>query len=351
MTIGQMLSISEARTVNHRFCELTGLSPQRVLVSFYGYPTLPIPPAGNSDGAGRLPEGVSREWMGHPVFWLDPRTRQRLPGEHLQAYGVRLWMELLVRGYWNDPESDTGWIDVLQLAGWDRDDAQAQERLDAYAAGAEYDEYLNALQLAESPTPLEPHWVEVRSHTLYARYEMLWLQQQALQDEQVGLSIEAARHCFQDLDPQEALVPFQEALERLQRLNPGWESWQCLQQGVNQSLDIIKLWSSYELVLALCCARSDTEHNQTRLVSEAQIAQRQAQIEHWLEQWRQSGDYTETVPNIHQALAGWAADVVTRGTAKMGDPACTEWVVRRARHRQEFIDRLQLELTGAPDGI
>jgi hypothetical protein len=65
----------------------------------YGYPPLPRPPVGAPDGTGRLPTNLALEFAGHPVFWLDDATKRQRPEEHDDAFAIRLFLELVDRGY------------------------------------------------------------------------------------------------------------------------------------------------------------------------------------------------------------------------------------------------------------
>src|SRR4029453_8113847 len=67
---GDLLNVYEYQEIRHEFAAAAGLRPARVLMTPYGSPPLPRPPAGGADGTGRLPAGLAPEMAGHPVLWL-----------------------------------------------------------------------------------------------------------------------------------------------------------------------------------------------------------------------------------------------------------------------------------------
>ena len=144
---GDLLNVYEYQEIRHEFAAAAGLRADQVLMTPYGYPPLPRPPAGGADGRGRLPAGLAPEMAGHPVFWLDGPTRRQRPGEHDDAYAIRLFLELVDRGYL-DP---TGRLrNPLVAAGVDVRGPDDRARLVAYRDGG-WDAGLCALVIAPNP--------------------------------------------------------------------------------------------------------------------------------------------------------------------------------------------------------
>jgi len=70
---------------------------------------------------------------GHPVFWLDRQTRRQRDGEADDAYAIRLFLELVDRGYL---DGETGRMrNPLVELGVDARDPAARDRLVAYRDG------------------------------------------------------------------------------------------------------------------------------------------------------------------------------------------------------------------------
>jgi len=140
--------------------------------------------------------------MGHPALWLSPIGRRRQPDEINQAYIVRLWLELLVRGYLEDHSDDQGWMDVLRLAGWSPGDPELDRRLLDYADGADDDDELNYLELAPGMLPeLPPDWIQINSAALYYQHELAYQEVLALQHERVALGVQQAQDALARANP------------------------------------------------------------------------------------------------------------------------------------------------------
>ncbi len=145
---GDLLNVYEYQEVRHEFAAGAGLRPDQVLMTPYGYPPLPRPPAGAADGTGRLPAELALEMAGHPVFWLDAPTRRQRDGEHDDAYAIRLFLELVDRGYL---DGESGRLrNPLVALGIDVRDQADRDRLAAYRAGG-WDAALCRLVIAPNP--------------------------------------------------------------------------------------------------------------------------------------------------------------------------------------------------------
>ena len=145
---GDLLNVYEYQEIRHEFAAGAGLRPDQVLMTPYGYPPLPRPPAGGADGSGRLPAGLAPEMAGHPVLWLDGPTRRQGRDEPDDAYAIRLFLELVDRGYL-DGESGRLRNPLLSL-GIDVRDAGDRARIVAYRDGG-WDPGLCGLVVAPNP--------------------------------------------------------------------------------------------------------------------------------------------------------------------------------------------------------
>jgi hypothetical protein len=165
---GDLLNVYEYQEIRHEFAAAAGLRPDQVLMTPYGYPPLPRPPVGGADGSGRLPPGLAPEMAGHPVFWLDRPTRRQRDGEHDDAYAIRLFLELVDRGYL-DGESGRMRNPLVEL-GIDAREPAARDRLVAYRDGG-WDAGL--CELVVGPRPDAPPGAlaaeAARAHEAHAR--------------------------------------------------------------------------------------------------------------------------------------------------------------------------------------
>lgn len=116
-----------------------GLPASQVILSGTGLQALPLLPAGQPDRTGRIPGAMSNLWhVGHPIFYLDAETKQRVRYddgtlETVDAWTARLHLECAYRGVY-DPASGA-WSNVLAAAGLDPHDATDREAVARYAAG------------------------------------------------------------------------------------------------------------------------------------------------------------------------------------------------------------------------
>jgi hypothetical protein len=164
---GDMLNLFEYQTIRFEFAAAAGLRPAQVLMTPYGYPPMPRPPAPQPDGTGKLPDNLALEFTGHPVYWLDPATRQQSRDETDDELAIRLYLELVDREYLNP--ADGALRNPLAGAGLDIRDPGDRARLARYAAGC-WDPLL--CDLAIGPNPATPPGAvaaeAARLHALHA---------------------------------------------------------------------------------------------------------------------------------------------------------------------------------------
>lgn len=113
----------------------TGLAERDVAMNAWGFPPLPLPPA----GPRRFPDGLTATHAGHPVFWLDDATRDRRVGEDIAVWLIRVWVDLVDRG-WIRPETGET-VCVLSVAGLDTYDPATAADIERHLA-ADRDDWL-----------------------------------------------------------------------------------------------------------------------------------------------------------------------------------------------------------------
>jgi hypothetical protein len=145
---GDMLNVYEFQEIRHEFAAAAGLRPDQVLMTPYGYPPLPRPPAEAPDGTGKLPGELALEFAGHPVFWLDRATKRQRPDEPDDAFAIRLFLELVDRGYVN--AEDGRLRNPLVANGFDVRRSDDRARLARYQAGA-WDPVLCGVAIPPNP--------------------------------------------------------------------------------------------------------------------------------------------------------------------------------------------------------
>jgi hypothetical protein len=285
--------------------------------------------------------------MGHPALWLSPIGRRRQPDEINQAYIVRLWLELLVRGYLEDHSDDQGWMDVLRLAGWSPGDPELDRRLLDYADGADDDDELNYLELAPGMLPeLPPDWIQINSAALYYQHELAYQEVLALQHERVALGVQQAQDALARANPDALLLPLRQAAAQAGTSQPSRKDWQQLQtvsETTNTAMDQL---ADHSLALSLLVCDTDQAYQGVRLVAEAQQAQRHAAFRQAATAWR-DGNGPAELQNLLVACERWIATILAqvRPELKAGEA----WASRFDLERQTVINDLQQRLDAIKD--
>ncbi|HVT77886.1 MAG TPA: hypothetical protein VHD87_12710 [Acidimicrobiales bacterium] len=114
-------------------------------------PPLVIPPVGHH-GLGKLPATLNVAFAGDPVFWLDAPTRVRADGEDDIAFGYRLWLELIDRGFLDEASGRRR--SALAVAGLDINSQEVRARLTAYRDGLA-DPLFNELEIPRANLTME----------------------------------------------------------------------------------------------------------------------------------------------------------------------------------------------------
>ena len=104
---GDLLNVYDYQEIRHEFAAGAGLRPDQVLMTPYGYPPLPRPPVGAPDGTGR-PARQPGAGVRRPSGVLARRRHQApAAGRADDAFAIRLFLELVDRGYLRE---DDGWL-------------------------------------------------------------------------------------------------------------------------------------------------------------------------------------------------------------------------------------------------
>lgn len=108
----EVLALAEA------YSHHSGLRKEQIAVNSIGFPFIPIPEVRQSGSRIRLaPRNVTADFIGHPIFWIDPALTARREGESKERWSVRMFYVILSFGYW---DSETlNWIDFLNVHDMD----------------------------------------------------------------------------------------------------------------------------------------------------------------------------------------------------------------------------------------
>lgn len=116
--IGAERSWKEIVQMTDAFCKLADLDKSQVAVNSFGYPIIPIPEVRKSGSRVRLaPRNVSPDFLGHPIYWIDPALTERREGETPERWGIRMFYVILMMGFWE--ENTLRWIDFLTVRDFD----------------------------------------------------------------------------------------------------------------------------------------------------------------------------------------------------------------------------------------
>jgi hypothetical protein len=193
---GDLLNVYEYQEIRHEFAAGAGLRPDQVLMTPYGYPPLPRPPVGAPDGTGRLPAELALEFAGHPVFWLDDATKRQRPDECDDAFAIRLFLELVDRGYLQEED---GWLrNPLVAHGLDIRTPADRDRLARYREGA-WDALLCDLAIPPNPDT-EPGSVAEEATRAHAEHEAAYAELIVVYRELVRAALTDARDTVRAAD-------------------------------------------------------------------------------------------------------------------------------------------------------
>lgn len=103
----------------------------------WGFPYVPVPRFRRANTAGlRLaPENISFEWLGHPIYWIDPElTRFREEeAKDPTRWAIRIYFLMIAVGLMRKEEGRTRWVNAIRARGVD----YSEEMWEQYRKGYE----------------------------------------------------------------------------------------------------------------------------------------------------------------------------------------------------------------------
>ena len=95
------------------FQNKSGLRRPQFAINGWGFPFIPIPEVKKAYGHVRLaPRNVSKGFLGHPIYWIDPELTVKKDNESEQEWCIRMFYLIDAFGYW---DKDIRWIDYLEI--------------------------------------------------------------------------------------------------------------------------------------------------------------------------------------------------------------------------------------------
>lgn len=178
MPPGDMVTIWDLADKALKASDAWKIPPQGFAVSPYGFPTLPILPTGDENGAKRLPLGMNIEYASHPVLWLPRKVRALRPKETIPHYNIRLHFELFYRGYYVDFDKFTA-ADFFEahFGSSLSEDSSLYSRVANYIQGGTNDTAINQAVTQEGALQNKAAVkdMEERVEALYQDMESTWL--------------------------------------------------------------------------------------------------------------------------------------------------------------------------------
>lgn len=114
MGIGVEKSWQAVVQMTNAFCAESGLETKQLAVNSFGYPFIPIPEVRrNGDRVRLAPRNANIDFLGHPIYWIDPELSERREGETNEQWNVRMFYLILSFGMFDGLE----WIDFLTVRG------------------------------------------------------------------------------------------------------------------------------------------------------------------------------------------------------------------------------------------
>lgn len=322
MVPGTYITQAQARAARSQWAAVFGLPEDYIIVTPYGYPPQPKLPPGSPEGAGRLPGAVKLEQAGWPGFWLDPVTRRRLPDEADDEYAVRLYLELVARGFY-DP--NTGEPRDALLAGHfdvagDDDDAR---RVLAYRNGETGDDALNGLVLpAGDLARLGADWPRREASRLVAVHRSHY---QEMFDAEAAMYRRRTRKAYQRLlaaDPEAVIAsiyPTGEALLAAAPDSPAFvDARRAFSDAVDAAVEQVRVYGNDTYQLRVLLRLEGVAGHEDPRPPE----QRQAEAD---QQWGQAREQVESaVAGVY--AAGGTADTLAAVAAALRDAVGTHLV-------------------------
>lgn len=96
----------------------------------WGFPFLPVPKVRDRSGRIRLaPDNVHPQYLGHPMYWVDPTLTVRGENELEESWCIRMYFLLVALGCYT---KDGKWINYLSSRGYDFSDINVSRDIDGY---------------------------------------------------------------------------------------------------------------------------------------------------------------------------------------------------------------------------
>jgi len=204
MPPGTMRDWAEIKHDTEQAVARTGLPPEGLLISRFGYPALLRPIPGNPDGSGRLPRGLNPVFAGHPVFWMGPE-RLRQPRESDEVWHVRLWLELVSRNL-IDPANGLTLNVLAERLGVDVMEPDGRRRIVAYINGDRSDKAMNSFVLEPPPAwKLPEGGTAAAARRLVAKGEKAWAAMMAHHERTIQTEWKLAKSYLTACKPEELL--------------------------------------------------------------------------------------------------------------------------------------------------
>jgi hypothetical protein len=355
--IGDLLTFTEAAQEMFLAGQEMGVGPEGVLVSFFGFPTMPKPVPAGPGGVNRLPPKIHIKWAGHPALWLDESQRLQRPGESEQAWLVRLYLELTVRGYMQ--EEDDGsitWTDALMVDDIDvESDLDASVRVKAWIDGGA-DPDLDTLrlddgELAEMGGQPMLDW---EARRMWLTYEKAWIRQAGANQLRMARVVSAAHGMFTPPGRWDAVF---------ESWDSAWERWkdnpndQQTRFGLVEESQVVEsrliVVQQHRAALA-SCALADGDfsgHTQHQLQQEAELARDQGHSQDLRGQVLRGND--QAAQELNEHLHQWMRREVQAGTQLQQMGVGPRWIEEQANQLEanaQSIERMLGEM-GQPPGV
>lgn len=120
------------------FEKLSGLDRDQFAANNWGFPIIPIPEVKQQYKHTRMaPRNVTKSYLGHPIYWIDPSLTERKQNEGEQEWCIRMFYLIDAMGYWNEMVE---FNDYLKINGFSFSDV-AIETYHRIADDSESDRY------------------------------------------------------------------------------------------------------------------------------------------------------------------------------------------------------------------
>jgi len=353
--IGDMFTVNDAAQEAFAAGKEMGVGPEGVLVSFFGFPTLPKPVPAGPTGHNRLPKKLNLQWAGHPVLWLDEDRRLQRPGESEQEWSVRLYLELIVRGYMQEePDGVVTWTDALLVDDIDvEEDPEAITRIQNWIRG-EPDQKLDTLKLdnGELDAMGGTIMLDWEAKRLWLVYEQAWLQWARDSKLQAMRLVTAAQALF---------TPPGQWDTMFESWNSTLGKWaadpnnQQLRFGLVEEAQVLEsritIIQQHRAALSNCTANRELELIKNQLQQEAELVRDQGRSQELRGQVLRGDKQAAKDLNIH--LHQWLQREVKAGISMQQQGIGPQWVAEQQKQLEDDsmnIARMLGEI-GAPPNV